>query len=35
VPVICREVKGFDRAAFHEAFDREVVAFFEAKLGAP
>jgi predicted dienelactone hydrolase len=35
VPVICREGKGFDRAAFHEAFNRDVVAFFAAKLGAP
>jgi predicted dienelactone hydrolase len=31
-PTICAEVKGFDRAAFHEAFNREVVAFFKAKL---
>lgn len=33
-PVICSEVKGFDRAAFHEAFNRDVVAFFVAKLGS-
>lgn len=29
---ICREAPGFDRAGFHELFNREVVAFFEREL---
>lgn len=32
VPDICEERPGFDRAAFHTAFDRDVVAFFERTL---
>jgi predicted dienelactone hydrolase len=32
VPAICAEQPGFDRTAFHAAFNRDVVAFFEAKL---
>jgi predicted dienelactone hydrolase len=31
-PQICGEIGGFDRAAFHARFNREVVAFFLAKL---
>lgn len=30
--VLCRETAGFDRAAFHDRFNREVVAFFEREL---
>ena len=30
---ICQSLPGFDRAAFHETFDREVVAFFRRTLG--
>lgn len=33
VPAICASEPGFDRAAFHEQFDRDVVAFFTEKLG--
>jgi predicted dienelactone hydrolase len=32
VPSICQSAPGFDRAAFHAEFDREVTAFFVAKL---
>jgi predicted dienelactone hydrolase len=32
-PIICQSPAGFDRAAFHEAFNRDVVAFFERTLG--
>ena len=32
-PIICVSPKGFDRVAFHQTFDREVVRFFEEKLG--
>jgi predicted dienelactone hydrolase len=32
VAEICQEHGGFDRAAFHRAFDRDVVAFFERTL---
>jgi predicted dienelactone hydrolase len=32
VPDVCAERPGFDRTAFHEAFDRQVVAFFERTL---
>jgi predicted dienelactone hydrolase len=32
-PVICRERAGFDRASFHEDFNRDVVAFFQRHLG--
>lgn len=31
-PDVCVERPGFDRAAFHEAFDRQVVQFFERTL---
>jgi predicted dienelactone hydrolase len=31
-PVICKSEAGFDRIAFHDGFNRAVVAFFEAKL---
>jgi predicted dienelactone hydrolase len=33
-PEICRDPAGFDRVAFHREFNREVVAFFKAKLPA-
>jgi predicted dienelactone hydrolase len=32
VPVICASRPGFDRAAFHERFDDEIVAFFRRTL---
>jgi len=32
-PEICVSAPGFDRTAFHELFDREVVRFFEKTLG--
>jgi len=32
-PFICVSRPGFDRTAFHEAFDREVVRFFQRTLG--
>jgi predicted dienelactone hydrolase len=32
VPAICTSRPGFDRAAFHERFDRDIVAFFERTL---
>jgi predicted dienelactone hydrolase len=32
VPEVCAERPGFDRTAFHEAFDRQVVGFFERTL---
>jgi len=32
-PQICTSHPGFDRAAFHQSFNREVVRFFEEKLG--
>jgi predicted dienelactone hydrolase len=31
-PAICTSEPGFDRVAFHETFDRDVVAFFERTL---
>jgi predicted dienelactone hydrolase len=31
-PFVCKSEPGFDRAAFHAAFDREVVRFFKAEL---
>ena len=31
-PAICTSSAGFDRAAFHVAFDSEVVKFFEKTL---
>jgi predicted dienelactone hydrolase len=33
VPTICVSRPGFDRAAFHEQFNREVARFFEKTLG--
>ena len=33
VPEICVSEPGFDRAAFHADFDRQVVAFFDRTLG--
>jgi predicted dienelactone hydrolase len=33
VPAICTSKPGFDRAAFHERFDRDIVAFFKRTLG--
>jgi predicted dienelactone hydrolase len=33
VPAICLSAPGFDRAAFHQEFDRDVVAFFTRSLG--
>jgi predicted dienelactone hydrolase len=33
-PEICRDPPGFDRVAFHREFNRDVVAFFKAKLPA-
>ena len=32
VPEICTSEPGFDRTAFHVAFDREIVAFFDRTL---
>ncbi len=34
MPQLCASAPGFDRAAFHAAFDREVVRFFREKLKA-
>jgi len=31
-PELCRDAPGFDRAAFHQQFDRDVLAFFRARL---
>jgi predicted dienelactone hydrolase len=31
-PMICTPTPGFDRAAFHERFNREVIGFFKANL---
>jgi predicted dienelactone hydrolase len=33
VPTICISGPGFDRAAFHQEFNREIVAFFTRTLG--
>jgi predicted dienelactone hydrolase len=33
VPVLCTDPPGFDRAAFHDEFNRDVTAFFRAHLG--
>jgi predicted dienelactone hydrolase len=33
-PTICGETPGFDRAAFHQEFNRDVAAFFTARLMA-
>ena len=32
-PMICSSAPSFDRTLFHEAFNRDVVTFFRAKLG--
>lgn len=32
VPEICHDAPGFDRAAFHAAFNRSVIAFFQKEL---
>lgn len=32
IPVLCRSKPGFDRAAFHQSFNREVVRFFRETL---
>jgi hypothetical protein len=32
-PELCTDVPGFDRRAFHQQFDAEVLAFFRAQLG--
>ena len=31
-PQICMATPGFDRAAFHDTFNKEIVSFFESKL---
>lgn len=31
-PMICAPTPGFDRAAFHQTFNAEVVAFFQTTL---
>jgi len=33
VPESCTDAPGFDRAAFHEQFNADVLAFFRANLG--
>jgi len=35
VPRICHDAPGFDRSAFHQEFNRLLVAFLRTKLGAP
>lgn len=32
MPAICTSKPGFDRAAFHERFDHDIVAFFKRTL---
>ncbi len=32
IPVLCRSQPGFDRAVFHEQFNRDVVRFFQEEL---
>jgi hypothetical protein len=34
-PGACIDALGFDRVAFHEQFNREVVTFFKEHLSAP
>lgn len=34
IPALCRSKPGFDRAAFHQSFNREVVRFFRETLSA-
>lgn len=31
-PLICKDAEGFDRAAFHQDFNRSVIAFFQSRL---
>ena len=31
-PLICKDAKGFDRAAFHRDFNRAVIAFYQSQL---
>jgi len=33
--MVCVDVPGFDRAAFHQQLNGEIVAFFQARLGNP
>lgn len=33
-PEICTDAKGFNRSAFHQSFDAQVLAFFQAQLDA-
>jgi predicted dienelactone hydrolase len=35
VPEICQDPPGFDRAAFHQDFDKTLVEFFKAQLAPP
>jgi len=35
IPEICKEGPGFDRAAFHRQFNKDLTAFLAARLGAP
>lgn len=35
VPLICKDAPDFDRAAFHRAFNADVVAFFQKHLTGP
>jgi predicted dienelactone hydrolase len=32
-PELCTDAPGFDRAAFHQQFNADVLAFFRARLG--
>ncbi|MBV9552713.1 MAG: dienelactone hydrolase family protein [Alphaproteobacteria bacterium] len=34
-PDICRSAEGFDRAAFHQEFNKALAEFFKAKLASP
>jgi predicted dienelactone hydrolase len=34
-PAVCKDTPGFDRAAFHADFNRQVVGFFTAQLSPP
>jgi predicted dienelactone hydrolase len=34
-PQLCQDPNGFDRAAFHHAFNRSIVRFFEVHLSGP
>jgi predicted dienelactone hydrolase len=33
-PEICRDAPGFDRAAFHQGFNAQVLAFFQRHIAA-